>query len=171
MPDGVAQAPTTMRLSNKGRQFVFDHEAQHGVSHRLHHPSSASGVTIGAGYDMKKRSRAHVAADLASVGVDRAMASAAAEGAGLSGKDADTFVTNNRDLLNLSVDKQVMLLRLITPRYEGPVQRDVKIPLHQHEFDALVSFSYNSGGGWKKVIALINQNKPKHAMVQLSKYV
>lgn len=31
--------------------------------------------------------------------------------------------------------------------YEAPVRQYVKVPLNQHQFDALVSFSYNVGAG------------------------
>lgn len=31
--------------------------------------------------------------------------------------------------------------------FEGAIKRCVEVPLHQHEYDALVSFSYNVGSG------------------------
>lgn len=38
------------------------------------------------------------------------------------------------------------LFRLDISAYEAPVLRAVKVPLEPHEFDALVSFHYNTGG-------------------------
>lgn len=43
--------------------------------------------------------------------------------------------------------------------------------LHQHEFDALVSYAYNPGGGWRKTINLLKDHKASEAMVELSKHV
>ena len=52
---------------NRGR-LTFDAEGQEGGpfhSRHLHVPSSASGLTIGRGYDMKRRSKSDVRDDLA----------------------------------------------------------------------------------------------------------
>ena len=37
-------------------------------------------------------------------------------------------------------------MRIYLERYEAAVLRAVKVPLEPHEFDALVSFHYNTGG-------------------------
>lgn len=39
------------------------------------------------------------------------------------------------------------LLREDVARFESPVRRLVKVPLEQHQFDALVSFAFNVGSG------------------------
>lgn len=169
---GTVAPVAGMRMSAQGRLFIVRHETQPGVSNRLHHPSMGSGVTLGPGYDMKDRSRAQVANDLKSIfGVDPAAAERVAEGAGKSGHAARDFVRANKDAINLSDTQQAALLANIVGHYEAMVRRAIKIPLHQYEFDALVSYAYNPGGGWKRTTALINQHRPKDAAVELSKHV
>ena len=99
-----------MSLSEAGRQFVFRHEAGNGkVTAHLHHPPGDSGVTIGPGYDMKERTAEQVAADLRRINVDPAAAAAAAKGATLKGEPADRFVAENKSVLNLSLEQQILL--------------------------------------------------------------
>jgi GH24 family phage-related lysozyme (muramidase) len=45
----------------------------------------------------------------------------------------------------LTVDEAVALFARDLPRYDVEVERAVKVPLEQHEFDALVSFHFNTG--------------------------
>lgn len=46
-------------------------------------------------------------------------------------------------------------------KYEDRVNSAVKVPLKQHQFDALVSFDYNTGGIYKaSLTAAINQRDP-----------
>ncbi|WP_241488436.1 hypothetical protein [Sphingomonas sanguinis] len=137
---GTVAPVAGMRMSAQGRLFIVRHETQPGVSNRLHHPSMGSGVTLGPGYDMKDRCRAQVANDLKSIfGVDPAAAERVAEGAGKSGRAAGDFVRANKDAINLSDTQQAALLANIVGHYEAMVRRAIKIPLHQYEFDALVS--------------------------------
>ena len=64
-------------------------------SRRVHHPSHASGVTIGRGYDMLKRKGSTVLEDLKQAGVPDQDAANLAKGAGLSGASADEFVARD----------------------------------------------------------------------------
>lgn len=58
-----------------------------------------------------------------------------------------------------SVPELMKMFEKVLPKYEKPVQTLVKIPLAQHEFDALVHFCYNVGeGGFKKSRLLANLN-------------
>ncbi len=171
MPSGVVSPVGGMLLSRKGRRFIYEHEAQAGVSNRLHHPSSGSGVTIGPGYDMKDRTASSVEQALMAVGVPQAAAREAAQGAGKSGEAASKFVREHRDTLNLSPGQQQDLLVHIAPHYEAMVKRAIKVPLHQYEFDALVSYAYNPGGGWRKTTQLVNEGKPHDAMVEIKRHV
>ena len=66
---------------------------------KLSHPSAASGVTIGAGYDMGGRSETQVRADLVAAGANPDVAAKMAKGAGLTGAKAGQFVTTNRTSL------------------------------------------------------------------------
>ena len=49
------------------------------------------------------------------------------------------------DDLDAAVKLAVDLFRKVLARYEADVARAVKVPLKQHQFDALVSFHYNTG--------------------------
>ena len=48
--------------------------------------------------------------------------------------------------LNAAIREAFQLFRSDLERYEAEVLRAVKVPLEPHEFDALVSFHYNTGG-------------------------
>ena len=141
MPAGTASLPGAMTTSLQGRQFIIDRECLQGVSNRLHHPSAGSGVTIGPGYDMKDRTARQVAHDLEVIGISPAVSAKAAEGATLSGESAQQFITANKTLLNLTRQQEAALLDAIIGEYESKVQRDIRVPLHQYEFNALVSFA------------------------------
>lgn len=169
--DALKRSAANMRMSLKGRQFIVRHEGQPGVSQRLHHPTAASGVTIGPGYDMKDRTQASIAADLEAIGVAPNIAAKAAQGAGKQAAAATNFVNANKNLLSLTDAQQAQLLQRVIAQYERPVRRDVRIELTQYQFDALVSYAYNTGGGWSKVIKLVNEERYHDAMMQLSKYV
>jgi hypothetical protein len=88
---------------------------------KLSHPSMESGVTIGAGYDMKHRSSNEVSSALTTAGVSQDLATKLSKGAGLTGVDASKFVTANRPLLVIG-DTQ-LLLNLFSQTYPGYVAR------------------------------------------------
>lgn len=93
-------------------------------SRHLHWPKGASGVTIGRGYDMKERTEASVKADLVAAGVDADLAAKYAKGAGLTGANAETFVTKNKDELDeLTWDEQLALFELTYDEIYKDVQR------------------------------------------------
>jgi GH24 family phage-related lysozyme (muramidase) len=171
MPTGVASPVASMITSRAGRHFIISHESQRNVSNRLHHPSAGSGVTIGPGYDMKDRTVAEVTRHLVDINVPRDSAASAARGAGKSGAEAASFVKDNKSLLNLSTDQEAALLARIVGDYEAKVKRAIKVPLHQQEFDALVSYAYNPGGGWRRTTTLVNEGKPHDAMVEIKRHV
>ncbi len=58
-------------------------------------------------------------------------------------------------------------------RFERAVTRFISVPLKQHEFDALISATYNLGPGWlqrSQVRQKINRGDKKGAMESLLKY-
>jgi len=69
-------------------------------------------------------------------------------------------------LLNISKLQQDQLFRLTEPHYEAMVRSDIHHDLTQLEFDALVLFVYNPGGGWPGVRAAIN-NEDKARAVEI----
>ena len=52
------------------------------------------------------------------------------------------------------------LLTDLLPRYENTVKKNIKRPLKQNEFDALVSFCWNCGSS-ETLFRLINENSPE----------
>jgi GH24 family phage-related lysozyme (muramidase) len=144
---GGSSGASTGQLSANGAKFIFDHEAVRGVSNKLHWPGGASGVTLGPGYDMKGKSSAEIVRDLTAIGVDRSAATTVARAAGLEGSAARNFANNNKGAVNLTPAQETALLKIETKKFEKVVADNVKVPLTQNQFDALVSFAYNVGEG------------------------
>jgi GH24 family phage-related lysozyme (muramidase) len=163
----VGSPASSMRISQEGLEFIWSEEYVEGISEHLHWPGGASGVTLGAGYDMRSRTKEEVMSDLITIGVDVQIARKVAEGAGLVGQDANSFVRQHRKLLEIRDDQAICLLKLIIKGYERIVQRGVKVPLQQHEFDALVSFAYNPGGRFKRIANYINSGEIEEAMDEI----
>ena len=63
------------------------------------------------------------------------------------------------------------MLTHIIGHYESMVRRAITIDLHQYEFDAMVSYAYNPGGGWRRTTQHVNARQPHEAMVELSRHV
>jgi hypothetical protein len=85
-------------VNPKVGQLTFDAEGQEGgryASRYLHVPSDSSGLTIGRGYDMKKKSGSQILADLVSAGLTQEDANKLTPAARLSGALARTFVEKN----------------------------------------------------------------------------
>ncbi|MDR3440951.1 glycoside hydrolase family protein [Telmatospirillum sp.] len=140
-----------LSLSRCGRLFLFHREVWRGHSEHLHWPGGASGVTIGPGYDMNGAadSKEQIISDLTAIGVDRAKATVAAEGFGKTLLKAKGFADDNKKLITLTDSQQEQLLRITIPKYEKNANQslndDVKQRLFAHEYDALMSFTYNHG--------------------------
>lgn len=147
--DAAAATATTSAsgLSQKGMDFIYNHEAQSGVSNHLHWPKAGSGVTLGPGYDMKGRDAATIERDLTAIGVDPAAARKAGEGAGLTGSAARDFAAANKGLISLSVTQEKALLRQTVEPYAAKVRDLIKVPVTQNQFDAMTSLAYNIGTG------------------------
>jgi hypothetical protein len=143
----VTASPLT--LSAAGEQFLYGQETQPGVSEKLHHPTFASGVTLGPGYDMLVRLKSTIISDLTAIGIDRKIATTLSEAAGSTGGDADDFVAKNEKLIKLTDAQQLTLLRKQFPKYVTLAKEglfpSLTARLFDHEFDALVSFTYNRG--------------------------
>ncbi|EOW6721201.1 peptidoglycan-binding protein [Cronobacter dublinensis] len=58
----------------------------------LHHPTVESGVTLGRGFDMKKRSAGEILATLRHAGIEEYKAVICSKAAYLTGREAETFV-------------------------------------------------------------------------------
>ncbi|KVE87680.1 calcium-binding protein [Burkholderia cepacia] len=161
------EATIGQALSDDGLWFIFSHEAQAGTTNRLHWPGGASGVTLGAGYDMKGRSEAGIIADMKAIGLSDETAAGIAKAAGKEDSDANDFAKNNRNLVDLTHEQEVGLLRHTVKPYEKMVRNSIKIQLSQNQFDALVSFAYNPAARWDSVTNLINTGKVDAAMSKI----
>ncbi|WP_175888875.1 glycoside hydrolase family protein [Burkholderia cepacia] len=165
------EATIGQALSDDGLWFIFSHEAQAGTTNRLHWPGGASGVTLGAGYDMKGRSEAGIIADMKAIGLSDETAAGIAKAAGKEDSDANDFAKNNRNLVDLTHEQEVGLLRHTVKPYEKMVRNSIKIQLSQNQFDALVSFAYNPAARWDSVTNLINTGKVDAAMSKIKEGV
>lgn len=62
--------------------------------------------------------------------------------------------------LNRAIDEALDVFRVDVGRYEARVNAAIRVPLKQHEFDALVSFDFNTGGIHRaKLTAAINRGE------------
>jgi|GEM_PF-603207 len=159
-----------MHISEDGSQFIFIHESGYG-SNRLHWPRGASGVTLGAGYDMKERDSAAIVQDMMAIGLSDSVAKKIGEAAGLKGNGAEAFVKANRELVDLTKQQEMGLLKKIIQSYELVVKSGISVNLMQYEFDALVCFAYNPGGRFNTVARLINHGKVADAMKEMQKAI
>jgi hypothetical protein len=87
-------------------------------------PSASSGLTIGRGYDMKEKTAATIAQDLAACGVASADAALISRAAGLSGAEASQFITAHKlEKFEISKPCQKALFLIIYARLKADVQR------------------------------------------------
>ncbi len=93
-------------------------------SRKLHVPSSSSGLTIGRGYDMRRKSAGTISTDLTSVGIDANHSAKFKLAAGLFGEAAKQFIIDN-DLLDfqISVDAQKSLFKISYDLESAEVKR------------------------------------------------
>lgn len=156
----MAGPNANMSVSPNGLTFLYNREAQAGVSNKPHWPGGSSGVTLGPGYDLGHRTAAQIISDLTSIGVSSSAAETLSKAAGLTGTDAQTFAKANANAVNLTQSQEEALLRLVLPTYQQHVQTYVTVPVNQNQFDAMVSLDYNIGGGNFKnssVVAYLNK--------------
>jgi hypothetical protein len=88
----------------------------------LHVPGGASGVTIGRGYDMGRKSRAKVEGDLLAAGVPAADAREIAKGAGLTGAQARAFRDAHKGF-SINPEVQLRLFDISYREEEAEVRR------------------------------------------------
>lgn len=153
-----------MRISSNGLDFLYRIESYPDVSNHLYWPGGSSGVTLGAGYDMKERTKHSIMHDMMRIGLPKEDAEKIAEGSKLKHAAARLFAEDNDELVSLTRQQEMQLLRLIVPHYEHIVRRGITVSLTQYQFDALVSFVYNPGGHFQPVAQAINQGDVTRAM-------
>ena len=149
-----------MTVSANGLTFLYNREAQKGVSNKPHWPGGSSGVTLGPGYDLGHRTAAQIVSDLTKIGVESSAAEVLSQAAGLTGTNAQTFAKANSSAVNLTQAQEEALLNIALPSYQDNVRSCVKVAVNQNQFDAMVSLDYNIGGGnFKNSSVVANINK------------
>ncbi|WP_330647221.1 hypothetical protein [Thioclava sp. FTW29] len=116
----VQIAPTkgSLTWNSEGTEGGYYH------SRRLHVPSSASGLTIGRGYDMKEKTKTKIMADLKRAGVSTENATLIAGAAGKSGAQAEKFITDNKlEKFEISQQGQKVLFDISYAETEAVVMR------------------------------------------------
>ena len=170
---GEAAAKGFGGLSSKGVDFIYKKEHADGAM--IEHPSGGSGVTIGAGYDMKDKKAPQIKSDLMAAGASADVAEKLSKGAGLSGSAASAFVKENKTLLNdKGKDFEVKLMAPELEKAGKEVDRNVKVPITQGMRDALISFTFNCGeGGLQKsgILSKLNSGDKAGAAAVLSKAI
>lgn len=142
-------------------QFTYNQEIGHqGQSLIPHFPGGISGVTIGPGYDMKYRDPAEIYEDLTRIGVPPEMAYSLAGAAGLSGSDAQQWLSQAGGIYLTEAQQRALFVEVLVPQYEERLQQQLvrfagnysispedarwdNLSLKQKE--ALFDFVYNTG--------------------------
>lgn len=157
---GMKQPPRQLTASDKGLRFILMEETDKH-SGNVSWPRGHSGVTLGPGYDMKERGATEIASHMRSIGLPENDAQAMATAAGKSNVagGAQTWVNQRSGWPNLSKAQQMALLKLIVPKYEAIVHRNVHSDLWQYQFDALVSVAYNPARSMVPLARLIDASR------------
>ncbi|MEO7306784.1 MAG: pesticin C-terminus-like muramidase [Ferruginibacter sp.] len=93
-------------------------------SKKAHWPKGRSGVTIGRGYDMGKKSKSKILKDLKAAGVDSKLAELLSDGANLFGENAKQFVeTKEISAIELTTDQEIMLFNNTHQELDREFQR------------------------------------------------
>lgn len=155
---------TQLKTSVKGKAFLFGTEWQFNESNKLYWPGGASGVTLGPGYDMKERSAGQIIVDMKTIGLTASVAEKISKASGLIGSNAQNFARDNKKLVELGLEVEQNLLKILLPQYELIVKKNVTVALLQEEFDALVSLAYNPGKKIQGVTKQINNGNIANAI-------
>lgn len=129
--------------------LTFEAEGTEGGryhSRKPHVPSSASGVTIGRGYDMKMRTGSGIVADLQRAGLSPTDAAKFRHASGKAGQTASDFIRDN-DLADFEItgQQQLVLFNIVYAELEADTRRlatkdDVTEAYGRTDWDALNPF-------------------------------
>lgn len=116
-PPKPAEAATGKPPTPDKGKITFDTEGSSDASspyysRKLHWPGSASGVTIGRGYDLKERKQKEAVAHLTLAGISESVAERIAKGCKLSGKSAQSFVRANKDV-EITAEQEINLFKQV----------------------------------------------------------
>lgn len=115
-------------------------------SRKLHVPSSSSGLTLGRGYDMRRKTQSTLTRDFSSVGIESQYSDKLKKAENLFGSTAEQFVIDN-DLLDYQVtpEQQLKLFKISYEAESKEVKRicgkkDVVNLYGKTEWDTLNSY-------------------------------
>lgn len=153
--DIAADGPTA-----NARPYNFTYQQEIGPhSTAPHHPSADSGVTIGPGFDMRDLTQEQARAILQQAGVDTRTAAILSQGAGLRGELAEEWKWTHPGVQISAEAQQRLFETVLTPIYEGRVERALERYNALHETDytlgtiqpwqreVLFDYAYNGGLG------------------------
>ena len=130
----------------------FTYEQEIGPnSTKLHHPTKTSGVTIGAGYDMKEKSQDTILEDMSSVEIPQDKTERLSLASGLSGKEASDFVKENSDL-EITPEQQEKLFTISMSEAFKRADNDLQsmgydpANVSEDKKELLADYAYNIGG-------------------------
>lgn len=130
----------------------FTYEQEIGPdSTKLHHPTKTSGVTIGAGYDMKEKSQDTILEDMSSVEIPQDTTERLSLASGLSGKEASDFVKENPDL-EITPEQQEKLFTISMSEAFKRADNDLRsmgydpANVSEDKKELLADYAYNIGG-------------------------
>jgi hypothetical protein len=165
---GAKQPCGQLTTSDNGLLFIFAEESDRH-SGNVSWPRGLSGVTLGPGYDMTARSATEIAGDMRGIGLSQADAQTMGTAAGKSNVagGAQAWVSQHPNWPNLNKSQQMGLLKLIIPKYEAIVHRNVHSDLWQYQFDALVSVAYNPARSMVPLARLVDAGKYAEAATDI----
>jgi hypothetical protein len=106
-------------LTLKKFELTVQGEGADGATKYIEWPNtSASGVTLGKGYDIGSRSAKQVIDELTTSGMSKVQAEKISKGVGLKGQAAGDWVkANKKDVGEIALDVQYKLLDLVMPKF------------------------------------------------------
>ena len=105
-------------------ELTVQGEGADGATKYIEWPNtSASGVTLGKGYDIGSRSAKQVIDDLTASGMSKAQAEKISKGVGLKGQAAGDWVkANKKDVGEIALDVQYKLLDIVMPKFTAQAE-------------------------------------------------
>jgi hypothetical protein len=139
--------PTAITAPTYGEVTWESEGAEGGVYHSrcFTVPSTASGLTIGRGYDMKEKTQKKISEDMTSIGLTPTQADTIKKAAGLSGGTAGFFVIEN-DLLDfqLTPDQQLALFKISYDEQAAEVKRICEVAKNEKDYGKVDWATLNS---------------------------
>tara|TARA_Y100000114_G_scaffold28793_1_gene24581 strand:- start:4447 stop:7677 length:3231 start_codon:yes stop_codon:yes gene_type:complete len=170
----IQEKEIDMPITDEMKQLTYRQEIGKN-STKIHHPTPTSGITVGAGYDMKGRTSEEIIEDLTMAGVDADVAGQISKAAGLSGDEAKQFMKDNKGL-GITEDQQLKLFDTVFANTVIRTQNQLRnmgynpkdIP--ENKLILLVDYVYNTGSLFPKFTKAIIDNDYETAKKEYKRY-